>query len=89
MYEYIYVYIYIYIHIDIHTCIYIGEVSVIQELKIINENLKWRLQQRNRALMASQGIYMYMYICIHTILYVYLYICKRILIYMTYLCLNN
>ena len=31
-----------------------GEVGVIKELKLANENLKWRLEQRNKALQASR-----------------------------------
>ena len=33
-----------------------GEASLLQELKLANDNLQWRLQQRSRALTASQGL---------------------------------
>ena len=32
-----------------------GEASLLQELGLANDNLRWRLQQRSRALTASQG----------------------------------
>lgn len=67
------IYVFIYILIEIHM-IPIGEVSLIQELKFMNDNLKWRLQQRNRSLLASQGTLMHLHKFIYLIYYVNLII---------------
>ena len=39
-------------------CFYnlIGDIHIIKELMLVNDNLKWRLEQRNRAIAASELI---------------------------------
>ncbi len=34
--------------------VYTGDMNIIKELKLANDNLKWRLEQRNKTLRASK-----------------------------------
>ena len=34
----------------------VGDMHIIKELKLANENLKWRLEQRSKSLVASKAI---------------------------------
>ena len=34
----------------------LGDMNIIKELKLANDNLKWRLEQRNKTLLASKAV---------------------------------